>query len=155
MQAALLGAGLLLIGIGVRRARRAEADTVTRVNAIEYRDARDRLIAWDGFVVGGIVALAVSVTAVLLTGVLLPGRVLVLQRLAAGQRARGRPAVSSAGAGGRTAGTQDGGGAAGADRDVDDRYRVVPDECRRATVLGGSASTRDVPVPARQTGTSR
>jgi hypothetical protein len=55
VQAALLGAGLLLIGIGVRRARRAEADTVTRVNAIEYRDARDRLIAWDGFVVGGIV----------------------------------------------------------------------------------------------------
>jgi hypothetical protein len=46
--------------------------------------------------VGGIVALAVSVTAVLLTGVLLPGRVLVLQRLAAGRRARGRPAVSGA-----------------------------------------------------------
>jgi hypothetical protein len=77
VQAALLGAGLLLTGIGVRRARRAEADTVTQVNAIQYRDARDRLIAQDGFAVVGIVGLALSVTAVLLTGVLLSGWVLV------------------------------------------------------------------------------
>jgi hypothetical protein len=77
VQAAILGAGLLLTGLGVRCARRAEADTVTRVNAIEYRDARDRLIARDGFAVVGIVALALSLIAVLLTGVLLPGWVLV------------------------------------------------------------------------------
>jgi hypothetical protein len=77
VQAAILGAGLLAVGVGVRRARRADTGPLTRVNALEYRDTRDRVIARDGFAVVGIVALVLSVTAVLLTAVLLPGWVLV------------------------------------------------------------------------------
>lgn len=51
-----------LLGLaGALHARRQSAGDVTRVNAIEYRDERDRQIAREGFAVVGVVALVLSV----------------------------------------------------------------------------------------------
>lgn len=58
--AVVLALGLAVGVFSVRRARRPEADDVTRVGAIEYRDERDRAIARDGFAVVGVVAMVLS-----------------------------------------------------------------------------------------------
>lgn len=68
MLAVILGLGVLFI----RLARRPAAGDLERVNAIEYRDERDRLIARDGFTVVGAVALALSLVEFVLASVLLP-----------------------------------------------------------------------------------
>jgi len=52
--------------IGALYARRADSRDITRVNAIEYSDERDRTIAQKGFAVVGAVALALSVLQVVL-----------------------------------------------------------------------------------------
>lgn len=59
------GAGLLAaVGIAVLvmalHARRPNSGDITRVNAIEYRDERDRLLAQYGFSAVGVAALIVS-----------------------------------------------------------------------------------------------
>lgn len=60
-QAVLLAVvGLLGLGAALYARRHGSGD-VTRVNAIEYRDERDRQIARDGFAVVGAVALVLSV----------------------------------------------------------------------------------------------
>lgn len=61
-----LGAGFLALGglgalIGALYARRPDSRDITRVNAIEYRDERDKRIAQAGFSVVGVVALVISV----------------------------------------------------------------------------------------------
>lgn len=59
--AAVLLAVLGLAGLGsALYARRPGARDVTRVNAIEYRDERDRRIARTGFAAVGVVALVAS-----------------------------------------------------------------------------------------------
>jgi hypothetical protein len=45
---------------------------VSRVDAIEYRDERDRTIARDGFAVLGVVALVLAMAEFLVAGVLAP-----------------------------------------------------------------------------------
>ncbi len=52
-------AGLAAL-VGALHARRQASGDVTRVNAIEYRDERDRQIAREGFAVVGVVALVLS-----------------------------------------------------------------------------------------------
>ncbi len=70
---AILGnwAGTFLLGalgifgfLAALYARRANSRDITRVNAIEYRDERDRIIARRGFAVVGAVALALGVVQV-------------------------------------------------------------------------------------------
>ncbi|CAN5331408.1 hypothetical protein BH11ACT4_BH11ACT4_12840 [soil metagenome] len=61
-----LPTGLLLaLGLGgllaALYARRAGSRDITRINAIEYSDERDRMLARKGFAVVGAVALALSV----------------------------------------------------------------------------------------------
>jgi hypothetical protein len=74
--AALLGGRMatvaLLIGsavglAGALNARRPNARDVTRLNAMEYRDERDRLLAQQGLAVVGAAALILSVGALIVT----------------------------------------------------------------------------------------
>jgi hypothetical protein len=76
-QAIMLGAMLLLGVFGIYRARRPGAGDVTRVDALEYRDERDRVIARDGFAVVGALALVLSLVEFVLVSVLLPDWTLV------------------------------------------------------------------------------
>jgi hypothetical protein len=76
-QAIMLGAMLLLGVFGIYRARRPGAGDVTRVDALEYRDERDRVIARDGFAVVGALALVLSLVEFVLVSVLLPDWILV------------------------------------------------------------------------------
>lgn len=50
-------------------ARGQKASDVTRLNAIEYRDERDRLLAKSGFAVVGVAALILSITEFVLAAV--------------------------------------------------------------------------------------
>jgi hypothetical protein len=50
---------------GALYARRADSKDTTRVNAIEYRDERDRVIAQKGFAIVGAAALLVTVAQIL------------------------------------------------------------------------------------------
>jgi hypothetical protein len=84
-QAVTLALMLVLGLVGIYSARRPDASEVLRVNAIEYRDERDRTIARDGLVVVGIVALVLSLVEYMVALVLQPeltwpllGQVLVL-----------------------------------------------------------------------------
>jgi hypothetical protein len=52
---------------GALYARRDNARDITRVNAIEYRDERDRTVARNGFAVVGAVALVLSVVQVVVS----------------------------------------------------------------------------------------
>jgi hypothetical protein len=72
-QAVMLGVALLIGAVGVAMARRPAASDVTRVDALEYRDERDRRIARDGFAIVGAAALALSVGETVVAGVLAPG----------------------------------------------------------------------------------
>jgi hypothetical protein len=57
-----------LFGLGAALyARRDKARDITRVNAIEYRDERDRTVARNGFAVVGAVALVLSVVQVVVS----------------------------------------------------------------------------------------
>lgn len=58
--------------LGVWWARRPNASDVNRVDAIEYRDERDRTIARDGFAILGAVALLLAMAEFLVAGVLAP-----------------------------------------------------------------------------------
>ena len=71
-QAVLLGLVGLAGFASALFARRASSSDITRVNAIEYRDERDKQIARTGFAVVGVVALIVSVAAFVVVSVL-PG----------------------------------------------------------------------------------
>jgi hypothetical protein len=55
----LAGVGLVVVATALY-ARRPNSRDITRVNAIEYRDERDKRIAQVGFSVVGVVALVVS-----------------------------------------------------------------------------------------------
>lgn len=67
---------ILLAAVGAtgfacaRYARRPDSGDVTRVNAIEYRDERDRQIAQWGFAAVGVVALVATMIQFLLASVL-------------------------------------------------------------------------------------
>lgn len=65
---------LLAVGIGgllsAMYARRPNSKDVTRLNAIEYRDERDRLLATSGFAAVGAAALIISVLELVLAAVL-------------------------------------------------------------------------------------
>lgn len=70
-----IGTGLLtVLGLGglggAIYARRAGSRDITRINAIEYRDERDRMLARNGFAVVGAVALALSVVELVVATVL-------------------------------------------------------------------------------------
>jgi hypothetical protein len=71
-QAGGLGVALVLGAIGIWRGRRPGATDVTRVDALEYADERDRAIARDGFAVVGVVALCLSVVQFVVVSVVLP-----------------------------------------------------------------------------------
>ncbi|MEP6480380.1 MAG: hypothetical protein ABJA94_00040 [Rhodoglobus sp.] len=60
---AALGVGGLLAAL---YARRVGARDITRINAIEYRDERDRTLAREGFAVVGAVALGLTVLELVL-----------------------------------------------------------------------------------------
>jgi hypothetical protein len=61
---ALLFAYLGLAGLGVALyARRPNARDITRINAIEYRDERDRSLAAEGFAAVGVAALILLLAA--------------------------------------------------------------------------------------------
>lgn len=68
-------------------ARRHSSGDVTRVNALEYRDERDRQIARDGFAVVGVVALVLSGVAFLVVSMSRDGQEAApaFQLLVAGQ----------------------------------------------------------------------
>ena len=57
---AFLGVMAVFIVFAARFARRADSRDITRINAIEYRDERDRELARQGFAVVGAAALIVS-----------------------------------------------------------------------------------------------
>ena len=61
----LLALGLMGLGAAVH-ARRPNSRDITRINAIEYRDERDRDLAKHGFATVGAAALVLSVVEVLL-----------------------------------------------------------------------------------------
>lgn len=70
---AVILAAILLAGLGgAYAARRPSASDVHRINAIEYRDERDRMIARDGLAVVGVVALVMSLITYMLGLVLYP-----------------------------------------------------------------------------------
>lgn len=58
--AILIGAGGVLCVVSVRRARRPDASDLARVEAMEYRDERDRAIARAGFATAGAAAILLS-----------------------------------------------------------------------------------------------
>jgi hypothetical protein len=70
------GSTPLLVALGVLGlasalyARRPDSRDITRINAIEYRDERDRLLAKQGFAVVGAVALILSVIEFVLATIL-------------------------------------------------------------------------------------
>ncbi|WP_299957045.1 hypothetical protein [uncultured Modestobacter sp.] len=73
-EAGLLAAvGLAVLAMAVY-ARRPNSRDITRVNAIEYRDERDKRIAQVGFSVVGVVALAVSAIELVAVAVLVAAR---------------------------------------------------------------------------------
>ena len=72
LQAVTLGLMLLLSLLAIYTARRPGASDVHRVNAIEYRDERDRQIARDGLAVVGGVALVLSLAGYMVALVLAP-----------------------------------------------------------------------------------
>ena len=73
-EAGLLAAvGLAVLAMAVY-ARRPNSRDITRVNAIEYRDERDKRIARVGFSVVGVVALAVSAIEFVTVAVLVDAR---------------------------------------------------------------------------------
>lgn len=57
---AFLGAIALFVVLAARYARRPDSRDITRINAIEYRDERDRELARHGFAVVGAAALIIS-----------------------------------------------------------------------------------------------
>ncbi|HVL84371.1 MAG TPA: hypothetical protein VM367_08840 [Pseudonocardia sp.] len=74
LEAGLLAAvGLAVLAMAIY-ARRPNSRDITRVNAIEYRDERDKRIAQVGFSVVGVVALVVSVIEFVAVTVLVDNR---------------------------------------------------------------------------------
>jgi hypothetical protein len=71
--AILIGAGCVVGVVSVRRARRPDASDVTRVEAMEYRDERDRAIARAGFAAAGAAAILLSTIETGVAVVLRPG----------------------------------------------------------------------------------
>jgi hypothetical protein len=68
---AVLLVAVAVFGYGAAlHARRPDSRDIARVNAIEYRDERDRSIARAGFSVVGVVALVLSVVELVVTVVL-------------------------------------------------------------------------------------
>lgn len=66
---ALLLAAAVFIFVSAVYARGQKASDVTRLNAIEYRDERDRLLAKSGFAVVGVVALVLAIVEFVLAAV--------------------------------------------------------------------------------------
>jgi cadmium resistance protein CadD (predicted permease) len=71
-EAFVLGLGLVLLAVGIYRARRVLATDVNRVDAIEYLDERDRAMARDGFAVVGVAALVLSLAEFVLMSIFVP-----------------------------------------------------------------------------------
>lgn len=64
----LLVAGLLIF-VSALYARSQNSSDILRLNAIEYRDERDRLLAKSGFAVVGVAALILSIAEFVLAAV--------------------------------------------------------------------------------------
>lgn len=70
--AAVFGVVLVAFVVGVRYARSGRASDVTRLNAAEYTDERDRRMAAYGLAIVGVVAMALSMGTFVAALVLLP-----------------------------------------------------------------------------------
>lgn len=65
----LLASGIFILGSALY-ARRPDSRDITRLNAIEYRDERDRALAKHGFAAIGVAALILAVVEVVLAVIL-------------------------------------------------------------------------------------
>jgi hypothetical protein len=85
------GQGAVLAGMGLfglaaaLHARRQGSRDVTRVNAIEYRDERDRTIAREGFAAVGAAALVLSLAGFVVVGIVGEGQPSAVQGLVTAQ----------------------------------------------------------------------